>query len=78
MVPEVYMQWMKVIYHGATSHVKTVAGQSKPFRTKNGVHQESVLSLLFITVMDAVTEAFERQPPWTLLYAGDMAENKKE
>ncbi|VDM69796.1 unnamed protein product [Strongylus vulgaris] len=37
MVPEVYIQWIKVIYHGARSHVH---GQSKPFRIKTGVHQE--------------------------------------
>ncbi|VDM74684.1 unnamed protein product [Strongylus vulgaris] len=57
MVPEVYIQWIKMIYYGATSHVQTAAGQSKPFRIKTGVHQGSMLSpLLFITIMDAVTE----------------------
>ncbi|VDM77611.1 unnamed protein product [Strongylus vulgaris] len=80
MVPEVYIQWIKMIYHEATSHVQTAAGQSKPFRIKTGVHQGSVPSpLLFITVMDAVTEG-KRQHPWALLYADDvvlMAENRK-
>ncbi|VDM69036.1 unnamed protein product, partial [Strongylus vulgaris] len=56
MATEVYPM-DKTIYHGATSHVQTAAGQSKPFRIKADVHQGSVLSpLLFITVMDAVTE----------------------
>ncbi|VDM73398.1 unnamed protein product [Strongylus vulgaris] len=71
-----------MIYHGATSHVQTAAGQSKPFRVKTGVHQRSVSSLLlFITVMNAVTDNLKRQPPWALLYADDvvlMAENRKK
>ncbi|VDM74445.1 unnamed protein product [Strongylus vulgaris] len=54
----------------------------KTFRIKTGVHQGSVLSpLLFITVMDAVTEGLKQQPPWALLYVDDvvlMAENRKE
>ncbi|VDM82500.1 unnamed protein product [Strongylus vulgaris] len=32
MVPEVYIPWIKMIYHGATSQVRTAAGQFKPFR----------------------------------------------
>ncbi|VDM78284.1 unnamed protein product [Strongylus vulgaris] len=58
-----------MIYHGAKSQVQTAAGQSKPFRIKTGVHQGLVLSpLLFIIVMDALTEGLKRQPPWALLY----------
>ncbi|VDM70430.1 unnamed protein product [Strongylus vulgaris] len=82
VVPEVYIQRIKMIYHGATSHVQIAAGQSKPFHIKTGMHQGSVLSpLLLITVMNAVTESLKRQLPWALLYADYvllMAGNRKE
>ncbi|VDM77825.1 unnamed protein product [Strongylus vulgaris] len=82
MVPEVYIQWIEMIHHGATSQVQIAAGQSKPFRIKTGVHQGSVLSPpLSITVIDAVMEGLKRQPLWALLYADDvvlMAENRKK
>ncbi|VDM76414.1 unnamed protein product [Strongylus vulgaris] len=80
-VPEIYIQWIKMIYHGATSHVQGAAGQSKLSRIKTGVHQGSVLSPLLLTVMDAATEGLKRQPSWGPLYADDvvlMAENRKE
>ena len=72
-VPEEYVQWIKLIYHNASSHVQTAAGQSKEFQIKVGVHQGSVLSpLLFITVMNAVIKSLRREPPWTLFNADDV------
>ncbi|VDM84115.1 unnamed protein product [Strongylus vulgaris] len=70
-----------MIYHGATSHVQTAAGQSKPFRIKTGVQGSLLSPLFFITATDAVTEGLKRQPPRILLYADDvvlMAEDRKE
>ena len=82
MVPEEYVDVIKMIYRKATSHVRTAAGQSKEFAIKVGVHQGSVLSpLLFITVMDAVTRELHKPQPWNLLYADDivlLAQSRQE
>ena len=54
-VPEEYVRWIRIIYKGATSHVRTAAGRSDDFQINVGVHQGSVLSpLLFITVVDTI------------------------
>ncbi|VDM75318.1 unnamed protein product [Strongylus vulgaris] len=81
MIPEVYIQWIRMIYREVTYQVQTAAGRSKPFthkdRRTSGIGAPSPL---IITVMDAVTGSLERQPPWALLYADDvvlMAENRK-
>ena len=82
MVPEEYVQWIKMIYRDATSHVQTAAGESEDFQIKAGVHQGSVLSpLLFITVVDTIVRNFIRQPPWAVMYADDvilMARSRNE
>src|SRR6218665_3574284 len=44
------------------------------FEIRVGVHQGSCLSpLLFIIVMDAVSEHIGREVPWDMLYADDLA-----
>ena len=40
-----------------------------------GVHQGSVLPLLFIIVLEALSRAFRTGNPWELLYAGDLMIN---
>jgi hypothetical protein len=73
-VPEEYVEWIKLIYRGATTNVRSTAGVSKDFPITVGVHQGSALSpLLFITVMDAITQDIQKPHPWTLLYADDVA-----
>lgn len=72
-VPEEYIRWIKMIYRGATSSVRSSVGTSKDFPIRVGVHQGSALSpLLFVTVMDAVTRDLQKPVPWTLLYADDV------
>ena len=46
---------------------------SDDFSVKVGVHQGSVLSpLLFIIVLEALSEEFRTGCPWELLYADDL------
>ena len=46
---------------------------SKGFKVKVGVHQSSVLSpLLFIIVLDSLSNAFQEGLPMELLYADDL------
>jgi len=73
-VSEVYIDWIKMIYRGASSSVRTSVGLSREFPIRVGVHQGSALSpLLFTTVMDAVTRDLQKPTSWTLLYADDVA-----
>ncbi|RWR99635.1 hypothetical protein B4U79_01873, partial [Dinothrombium tinctorium] len=72
-VPEVYVKWVKLLYHNARSTVRCPLGSSPPFAINVGVHQGSALSpLLFILCMDTVTADLQKPHPWTLLYADDV------
>ncbi len=60
------------------SHCKSAVSVNntigEAFDVKVGVHQGSVLSpLLFIIVMEALSEEFRAGLPWELLYADDLA-----
>src|SRR4029077_10651902 len=78
-------EWLvKVImsmYENVTTAVKVNDKTSEEFEVKVGVHQGSVLSpLLFIIVMEALSNCFRRGLPWELLYADDLvliAESEK-
>ena len=64
---------IKSMYDGASTTVRTGAGNTMIFEIRVGVHQESCLSpLLFIIVMDAVSEMVRRDVPWDMLYAHDL------
>jgi hypothetical protein len=61
------------MYEGASTMVRTSAGDSSSFEVKVGLHQGSVLSpLLFVIVMDIVSKALQEGLPWELLYADDL------
>lgn len=80
-VPEALIDVIRLMYRGTTSEVRTIAGTSRPFPIKVGVHQGSALSpLLFILVIDWATRSIQRPAPWTLLYADDvmLAHEKRE
>ncbi|EYC44867.1 hypothetical protein Y032_0447g1625 [Ancylostoma ceylanicum] len=71
--PEELVIWIKLLYDGTRSQVRTPNGTSQDFRVNVGVHQDSALSpLLFILVMDAITKDIQKNVPWTLLYADDV------
>ena len=70
------------MYKKARTMVKTKHGNSEEFEVKVGVHQGLVLSpLLFVVVMEALTQDVRKGLPWELLYADDlvlMAESIEE
>jgi hypothetical protein len=78
-------EWLvKVImsmYDNVTTAVKVNDKTSEEFEVKVGVHQGSVLSpLLFIIVLEALSNSFRCGLPWELLYADDLvliAESEK-
>lgn len=73
-VEEWIVNIIKAMYDGATTSIKLSSGVSQEFEVKVGVHQGSVLSpLLFIIVMQALSDKFKEGLPWELLYADDLS-----
>ena len=72
-VPEECISMAKVMYEDATTIAKCKGGLPESFEVKVGVHQGSKLSpLLFVTVLDALSEEIRRGLPWEMLYADDL------
>ena len=64
---------VQAMYADATSSVRINNTFSKKFGVKVGVHQGSVLSpLLFVIVMEALSQDCQHGCPWELLYADDL------
>ena len=76
------VQTVMTMYERARTVVRTKQGYSTEFEVKVGVHQGSVLSpLLFVAVMEVVTQGVKEGLPWELLYADDLvlvAQSKEE
>ena len=52
----------------------TTVGETGVIEMKIGLHQGSTLSpLLFIIIMDFITEDVEHETPWAMLFADDIA-----
>ena len=61
------------MYANVRSRVRVGDGYSEEFTVGVGVHQGSVLSpLLFIMVLEALSQEFRTGCPWELLYADDL------
>ena len=72
-ITEKIVRIIKSMYDGAVTTVRCGAGNTKQFEIRVGLHQGSCLSpLLFIIVMDAVSEFVRRDAPWDMLYADDL------
>ena len=72
-VTEKIVRVIMSMYEGATTTVRCGTGGTQRFEIRVGVHQGSCLSpLLFIIVMDAVSELIRRDVPWDMLYADDL------
>ncbi|XP_063381902.1 uncharacterized protein LOC134668350 [Cydia fagiglandana] len=72
-VPEYYVELVQDMYIKVSTRVRSLAGISRAFEVKVGVHQGSVLSpLLFNLVMDYLTRNIPSPLPWTMLYADDI------
>ena len=53
--------------------VVTQKGETEYFAIEVGLHQGSSLTpLLFIVIMDVLTENIEKDPPWATMFADDM------
>ena len=60
-------------YDGCTTSVRTLIGSTESFEVKVGLHQGSALSpLLFIIIMDVISQEVGRGPPHAMLFADDM------
>ena len=72
-VGEEYIKVIQDMYDGCTTSVRTLIGSTESFEVKVGLHQGSALSpLLFITVMDVISQEVGREPPHAMLFADDM------
>ena len=61
------------MYTGAKTVVRTVYGNNECFEVKVVMRQGSALSpLLFVIVMEAISQEFRVALPWELLHADDL------
>ena len=61
------------MYDGCTTSVRALIGSTESFEVKVGLHQGSALSpLLFITIMDVISQEVGREPPHAMLFADDL------
>ena len=61
------------MYRSSKTKVVTQKGETEYFAIDVGVHQGSALShVLFIIIMDVLTENIERDPPWAMMFAYDL------
>ena len=75
---EIIVRAVKSLYDCAKTRVGVGSAYSKEFQVKVGVHQGSVLSpLLFVIVVDVVTENARRGVVNELLYADDVVIMRK-
>ena len=68
-------RYLIIIYDGCTTSVRTLLGTTESFEVKLCLHQGSALSpLLFITVMDVISQEVGRGPPGphAMLFADDL------
>ena len=73
-VPEWIVCVIQVMYQNARIQVRVSNLLSNVFNVQVGVRQGSVLSpLLFVIVLEALSQEFRTSFPWELLYADDLA-----
>ena len=72
-VDEWIVALVQAMYTNAKSRVRVNGSYSDVFEVNVGVHQGSVLSpLLFIMVLEALSQEFSTGCPWELFYADDI------
>jgi hypothetical protein len=78
-IPEAYINIIKDMYQDCTTQVVTTAGETEDIKIEVGLHQGSALSpLLFIIIMDVISENQAEKAPWTMLFADDIVICDKE
>ena len=72
-VPEAYINIIRDMYAGCKTSVMTSAGKTKEIEIEVGLHQGSALSpLLFVIIIDVITEEIDEGTPWAMLFADDL------
>ena len=72
-VPEAYINTIKEMYKDCMTTVRTTSGCTEEIAIKVGLHQGSALSpLLFIIIMDVISEDIREDTPWAMLFADDL------
>ena len=72
-VEEEYVKVIPDMYDGCTASVRTLLGSTESFDVKVGLHQGSTLCpLLFITVMDVISDEIGRGPAHAMLFADNL------
>ena len=67
------------MYEGSETVVRCAVRTTESFKVKVGLHQESSLSpFLFAVIMDRLTDEVRREPPWTMLFADDIADDRSK
>ena len=81
-IPEKLVRLVQATYQNTVTMVRTPFGKTEEFDIKVGLHQGSGLSpLLFLIVLDTISNEFKKGLPWELLFADDlaiMAESEEE
>ena len=72
-VSEAYINIIRDMYAGCKTSVMTSAGKTKGVEIEVGLNQGSALSpLLFVIIIDVITEEIEEGTPWAMLFADDL------
>lgn len=73
-VDEKYIRLIQDMYRDSRTKVRCAAGITEEFLVTVGLHQGSALSpFLFDIVIDCQTEQIQREAPWDMLFADDVA-----
>ena len=77
LVPEWLVKFIQAMYFNASSKVRVESSYSDSCGVNVEVHQQSVLSpLLFIIVLEALSQEFCTGRPWGILYADGLVNMK--
>ena len=72
-VQEAYINIIRDMYAGCKKSVMNSAGRTKEIEIEVGLHQGSALSpLLFVRIIDVITEEIDEGTPWAMLFADDL------
>ena len=73
-VPERCIKVIQDTYHEVCTSIRAANGAARFFEVKVGAHQGSALNpFIFIMVLDVLTSGIEGPPPWSMLFADDLA-----
>ena len=73
------MRLVQDTYKGVKTLVRSSVGNTEMFTVNAGLHQGSMLSpYLFDLIMDVITKKVKVPPPWSMMFADDIAFCSKE